>query len=90
MEAHYLCWDGPCEGQLVTECPLDAVVGQSCAMPWTNAEGKPRYAVYILLEKPSGQRGLVYERSYDTKMGAQRRVEFLTAKVRQHLGVSTN
>ena len=70
---------------------MDASVGTACAIPWTNTKGKPRYAVYILLEKPDGQRGLVYEKSYETPMGAQRRVQFVSYKVSQHLGVgSTN
>lgn len=87
MEAHYLCWNGPCTDTLITDCPLDATVGTACAVPWTTVKGKPRYAIYILLEKPDGARGLVYERSYETRAGAQRRVEYLTYVVRQHHGV---
>lgn len=86
MEAHFLCWNGPCAGQLVTDCPVDATVGTACAIPWTNTKGKPRYAVYILLEQPDGAKGLVFEKSHETRMGAQRRVEYLTFVVRQHMG----
>lgn len=76
--ADYLCWDGPCKDILVTECPLDAGVGTACAIPWKTVEGKDRYAIYILLQKPSGDLGLVYEkRSYTKPWQAQQRVKQL-------------
>ena len=88
MEAHFMCWNGPCEDRLITDCPMDATVGTACAVPWKTVTGQDRYAVYILLERPeTGARGLVYEKSYNTPSGAQRRVEFLSYAVRQTLGV---
>ena len=87
IEAHYLCWNGPCEGQLVTECPLDATVGTACAIPWKTTTGHDRYAIYVLLEKPDGQKGLVYEKSYTSKSSAVHRVTFLAYAVRQHHGI---
>ncbi len=82
MEAHFLCWNGPCEGQLVTDCPVDAAVGTACAVPWRTIDGSDRYAVYILLRKPDGTMGLVYsKRSYTKPYQAQQRVHSITRQV---------
>lgn len=80
MTQHFLCWDGPCEGTLVTDVPMTAAVGHACALPWSGPRGK-RYAVYILLQKDDGAIGLVHDRSYDQPFKAQQRVHLITAAV---------
>jgi pyruvoyl-dependent arginine decarboxylase (PvlArgDC) len=83
MEQHFFCWDGPCEGRVVTDCPIGAAVGTACAIPWRTVEGEDRYAVYVLLAKPGGDMGLVYERrSYRKPWQAQQRVQQLARVVR--------
>lgn len=77
----FWCWNGPKEGEIVTDVPLAVQTGYACAMPWRTVNGESRYAVYILLEKPGGDRGLVYERSYDKPFKAQQRVQQITATV---------
>ena len=89
--SHYLCWNGPCEGQLVTDCPAEIDVGYACAVPFKTKTGHDRYAVYILLQNDAGARGLVFEKQYTTPAGAQRRVQYVTHAVRLHnTGIALN
>lgn len=82
MTQHFLCWDGPKAGELVTDVPMSVDLGHACALPWTTMVGKRKYAIYILLEKPNGDRGLVYEkRSYDKPYQAEQRVRNITQAV---------
>lgn len=81
MTQHFVCWNGPKEGELVTEVPMTVQVGHACALPWTTIGGVTRYAVYILLERQNGNRGLVYERSYDKPFQAEQRVGQITQAV---------
>jgi hypothetical protein len=76
-----MCWNGPKEGTLVLDVPMSARVGHACAIPWKTIEGKAKYAVYILLERPNGAKGLVYERSYHRPFQAEQRVKQITALV---------
>lgn len=80
MTQHFPVWNGPKAGTIVTDVPMTVRVGHACAIPWVGPAGK-RYAVYILLEKDDGSKGLVYERSYDQPFKAEQRVHQVTAAV---------
>lgn len=81
MTQTFQCWNGPKQGHTVTEVPMVVTVGHACALPWQTVRGVERYAVYILLEKMNGQRGLVYDRSYDKPFQAQQRVNQIASAV---------
>lgn len=73
----YPCFNGPCQGSTV-DAPSDATPGTACALPWKTIEGKPRYAVYVLVDWNSTQ-GLMYLNSYQRPEHAQEKVIRLTA-----------
>lgn len=81
MTQHFVCWNGPKEGEMVTDIPMTVTIGHACALAWKTISGKPKYAVYILLEKPNSARGLVYERSYHRPFQAEQRVKQITMAV---------
>lgn len=87
MQLSLLCWNGPCEGRLITDCPLDVQPGYAVAIPWQTVQQEDRFAIYVLLEKPGSGMGLVYEnRSYEKPYQAQQRVHQITAQVRMIQG----
>lgn len=81
MHQRFVCWDGPCEGKEI-DSPMSVEVGHACAVPWITPRGDTRYAVYVLLQRTTGEKGLIYERrSYDAPYKAQKRVEQLMRAV---------
>ena len=71
-----LIFNGPCQGNYVDTAP-GASFGDACALPWTNQQGKQRFAVYLLVEH-QGQQGMMFLKSYETAFGAQQKVQELS------------
>lgn len=71
------CFNGPCQGDAV-EAPKDATPGTACALQWKNVDGRPRYAVYMLVDY-NGTQGLMFVRSYDKSEHAANKVRMLSA-----------
>jgi hypothetical protein len=79
----YVCLNGPKEGYWI-DAPPGVEEGNAVAMPWIDAKGLIRFAVYVLMAIPTPEGetapddapklGLVFIKSHETPERAQQHV----------------
>ena len=82
FDKSFVCLNGPKEGTWI-DAPADADVGTACAIPWIDAKGIIRFAVYLVHlipndEQDTTMQGLMFVKSHDTTERAQHHVTELS------------